>query len=315
MKTLFVLLLLAGAADDETPRKQSAIAPSLKALSKDEEARIDAVIERFVRADLGRLKGPDAKQAIKDFEALPPEAIPAMIHALNAAAKANQSCPVLMITKKLSRMLLASEDDKLLEFARDEIGSDGADRSAYANSLKDLRFQILLRKNALARAPRPKPPEPKGLAATPTADLARLASTRRGKDLAAVVAELGKRDGRDALAGLAVAASDSDADVVRQARAALAAHVGRLAPEALAAHLDGDVAELRRAAVRPASKHARLVPKVIDRVEDESADVRAEARSALVALSKGADHGPEADASREARGQAKRKWSDWWRAR
>ena len=46
---------------------------------------------------------------------------------------------------------MSSDDQVLLEFARDEIGAD-VGRTRYADSLKDLRFKIMLRKNALARA-------------------------------------------------------------------------------------------------------------------------------------------------------------------
>src|SRR5262249_8430450 len=270
MKTL-VLLLLVCAADDDTPRKQSAIAPSLRALSKEEEAKLEDTIDRFIQSDTGKLKGEEGRKAQKEFDSLPPEAIPALIRALNRAAKDNQTCPVLTITKKLSRMLLASEDEKLLEFARDEIGADGADRSRYGAALKDLRSRILARKNSLARStPKPKPIEPKSLAKQSTAELAKLASTERGDKLEGIVAELGKRDGKEALDGLIVATSASEAKVKKLAREAIESHLGRLSATALAPHLEEDNVEVRRAAVRLAAKHARLVPKVIDRTDDDS---------------------------------------------
>ena len=51
-------------------------------------------------------------------------AIPALIRGLNRAAKIEHSCPVVFIAKKLDRLLMASDDRELLEFARDEIGTD-----------------------------------------------------------------------------------------------------------------------------------------------------------------------------------------------
>lgn len=312
MKTLLVVLLILGAEDSS--RKQSAIAPSLKATSKEEEAKFEEIIDRFVKADTGRLKGNEARSATKDFDSLPPEAIPALIRALNQAAKSNQTCPVLMISKKLSKMLLASEDDKLLEFARDEIGADGADRSSYASTLKDLRFKILMRKNALARStpsPKPKSPEPKTLAKQSTADLAKLASTERGEKLEGVIVELGKRDGKEALDGLVVATSASDAKAKKLVREALESHLGRLSVTALGPRLDDENDEVRRAAVRLAAKHVRLVPQLIERTDDDSPEVRAEARAALKALSK-EDFGPPPGASPEQRREAKKKWQAWW---
>ena len=314
MKTLFVLLLVL-AADDDAPRKQSAVAPSLKAITKEEEAKLEDIIDRFVRADTGKLKGDDARKAQKEFDSLPPEAIPSLIRALNRAAKDNQTCPVLTITKKLKKMLLASDDEKLLEYARDELGADGADRSRYGGTLKSLRFEVLMRKNALARAtPKPKP-EPKTLAKQSTAELAKLASTERGEKLEGVIAELGKRDGKEALDGLIVAASASDAKVKKLAREAIESHLGRLSATALGPRLEDEDVEVRRAAVRAAAKHARLVPKVIERTDDDSPEVRAEVRAALKALSKGEDFGPAPGASASERREAKKKWQAWWESR
>src|SRR5690242_5842866 len=136
MNTLLILIALcAGDADTKT-RKPSDIAPSLPALTREEEDKLDAIIDRFILADIGRLRGAEARQAIKEFESLKKEAIPALIRGLNKAAKINHSCPVLTISKKLNVMLLSSDDMKLLDFARDEIGAD-VGKSRYAGTLQD----------------------------------------------------------------------------------------------------------------------------------------------------------------------------------
>ncbi len=70
----------------DAPRKASAIAPSLPALTIEEENKLDELIDRFIQADTGKLKGDAGKKAIRDFEGLGREAIPALIRGLNKAA-------------------------------------------------------------------------------------------------------------------------------------------------------------------------------------------------------------------------------------
>src|SRR4051812_21717806 len=121
---LTAVLLAADPAPDTKPaRKPHPLAPSLPELTKEEEEKLDDIINRFIQADIGGLQGPEGRQAQRDFEALGPEAIPALIRGINRAAQLEHSCPTLMIAKKLSRMLMKSDDQKLLDFARDEIGA------------------------------------------------------------------------------------------------------------------------------------------------------------------------------------------------
>jgi hypothetical protein len=310
---VLVLALTLIAADDQAkPRKPSSIAPSLPALTREEEAKYDAILDRFIQADIGRLRGSAARKAIAEFEALKPEAIPAMIRGLNRAARLNATCPVLMIGKKLTRMLLASDDQKLLEFARDEIGADTAN-SKYKSALADIRVRIMLRKNYLANLTPSRPLAPRGPAALSTAELAKAASTERGAKLKGIIGELSKRDGKEAMAGLTVAASSYEGDTQKLAREAMDTVLGRLIASALAERLADENIEVRRSAVRVAAgKHASLVPKVIDLLTDDSGEVRAEARTALKKLSKGEDFGPSSDANRAQQRQAQKKWRDWW---
>src|SRR3954462_5425296 len=100
------LAALAG-GDDAAPRPPSPYAPSLPALTKEEEARLDEVIDRFIQYDTGRLRGEDARRALRDFEKLGPEAIPALIRGVNRAAEIQHSCPVVVIARKLNRLLMA----------------------------------------------------------------------------------------------------------------------------------------------------------------------------------------------------------------
>jgi hypothetical protein len=114
---LGVLLCLNAAAEPKEPRKPNPFAPSLPLLTQEEEKELDRIIDRFMQYDIGRLQGEEGKQALRDFEKLGPEATFALIRGLNRAAEIDHTCPALVIAKKLSRILMASTDEQLLEFA------------------------------------------------------------------------------------------------------------------------------------------------------------------------------------------------------
>ena len=87
---MFHLVLVGAlvAMADDAP-KVSPVAPSLPALTKEEETRIETVVDRLILADTGRLRGDDARKAIKDFDKLGPESIPALIRGLTRSAQSN----------------------------------------------------------------------------------------------------------------------------------------------------------------------------------------------------------------------------------
>jgi hypothetical protein len=316
--TLLTLALLAGAAGEPAaptkgkPRPRSDIAPSLPQLTKAEEEKLDEIVDRFILADSGKLRGAAAKEAIKAFNALKPEAIPALIRGLNKAARIEHSCPVTTIAKKLERMLMASEDAKLLDYARDEIGAD-IGRTRHAAMVQGLRFRVTMRMNALARRPPPPPKAPRSMS---TGELVKAVSTLRGPRLKAALTELEGRKGKEVLGGLSLAAGSYDRDTQKLGRALLDKHLGRLKADAVKARLTDELPEVRRAAIRAiAAKHSDLAGAIIDRVTDDNAGVRAEARQALVKLSGGTDHGPAPGATKAQREQAQRQWRAWWARR
>src|SRR5207248_5589537 len=81
---------------------------------------------------------------------LGPEAIPALLRGIHRAAGVNDSCPVVVISYKLGRLLGSTQDTKLLQFARDELAGVGP--TQHAAVVQDLRVGIMLRRNALLRA-------------------------------------------------------------------------------------------------------------------------------------------------------------------
>jgi hypothetical protein len=315
---LVTLTLLALAADPipsakDKARMPSSVAPSLPAVTKEEEEKFDEIIDRFIRADTGKLRGAAAKKAFKDLDALKPAAIPALIRGLNRAAKIEHSCPVTVIAKKLHRMLMASEDPKLLEYARDEIGA-GVGRTTHSRMLQDLRFKITMRQNALARRPPPQPRLPRFMT---TSELVKAASSERGPRLKGVLTELETRKGKDVVDGLSIAAASYDRDTQKLGRELLERHLGRQGGAAVKAHLESSVVEVRRAAIRVvAAKHPSLGDELIALLGDDNAEVRNEARQGLVKISGGEDFGPTSSTATKAqRERAQRQWRAWWARR
>jgi hypothetical protein len=308
---ILAALLDTGLAADpaETPRKPSIIAPSLPQLTREEEDKLDEIVERFMKADTGQLRGLEARQAVKDFEALKPEAIPALIRGLNKAATMQHSCPVLMISKKLNSFLMASEDQQLLEYARDEIGA-GVGRSRHSGTLQDLRTKLMLRRNALAR--RPSPP-PRGLRDLTTSELVKAASTERGPKLGSVLTELESRKGKEVLAGLSVAASSYDRDARKLGRELLDKHLGRQTEEVVREKLGDDNPEVRGAAARVAgARFPSLGGSLVDLLVDPKPEVRESARQGLVKMSRNTqDFGPRPEDSVEAQKESQRRWRAW----
>ncbi len=297
-------------AEPPTPEKErpkrSGIAPSLPYLTNEEEEKLDGVIDRFIRFDTGKLTGAEGQQAVRDFEKLGREAIPALIRGLNKAAGIEHSCPTLVISKKLSRMLLSSDDAELLEFARDTIGA-GVGPTGHARVLQDMRFACLMRKNELGRraSTGPKPPAMMSLP-----ELAEAARKETGPRLKGVLIELEKRRGTEVFVGLAYAAANGDSETKPLAQALLDSHLGRQPAAVVKLKLTDASAEVRKAAIRTvAAKQPSLGGELIDLLSD--ADVRADARQALMKWS-GEDFGPTDTAVRSEVETAQKKWRAWW---
>jgi hypothetical protein len=90
--------------------------------TREREALYDAVVQRFILYDVGRLGVLDGRQAALDFEALGPDAIPALVRGLNRSATLDASCPVSSISFKLGALLASCTDLELIAEVRDGIG-------------------------------------------------------------------------------------------------------------------------------------------------------------------------------------------------
>jgi hypothetical protein len=311
----------------ETPRKPNPFAPSLPQLSDEEENQLDQTINRFIDYESGKVRGPDAKKVLADFQKLGPEAIPALIRGLNQAAKIEHSCPAVIIAKKLARMLSASKDSQLLDFARENIGA-GITQSRHMGVIKDLRVLCMLRKRGLAqeesRATVRTLPGTKAVGSAQSTtgkknvgemgvtELIEAAGSERGARLKTVLTELAKRRGESVIGALGSAAATYDGEIQDLARKFLTQQLSDLSAKELKAKLKDDRAEVRAAAAGVAgSKQLHLERQLIDLLNDDEIVVRHQAHQALCTLSKGTDFGPRTDATEAERTEAQQKWRGW----
>jgi hypothetical protein len=322
----------------QTPRKPSAIAPSLPALTEQEENQFDEIINRFIDYDSGRLRGPGAKEATAEFHKLGPEAIPALIRGLNRGAKIEHSCPAVTIAKKLATMLRRSNDGELLEFARENIGA-GVTQSRHMGVLRDLRVVCMVRKRQVAdmvqreinSAPVLKSdpsvntfgtvsPGAESRSEAPAKDaksmtvreLAQAVEREHGSALEKILKELGRRRGDAATNALASAASMYDGETRQQARDSLDRQLSGLSSNKLKEKLKDSQSEVRSAAARVAGKNnVHLENELISLLNDDNQTAREAAHQALVNLAGGADFGPKGNSSEAERREAVQLWRNW----
>jgi hypothetical protein len=309
--TALVLTLALCAADTKEKPKHSPYAPSLPYLTKEEEDKLDEIVDRYILFDIGRLQGKEGAKALKDFKALGPEAIPSLVRGLNRAAKIEHSCPVVVIAQKLGRLLSASEDPELMEYVKDNIGS-GVGPTRHAGVLQDLRLAVSMRKNALARRATSSPALKTPRAMT-VAELADAASIERGPRLRSLLMELVKRRGEEVGPALANAAGSYDKEIQKLGRDLLDRYLSRQGEAIVKEKLRDDLVEMRKSALRVvAAKMPRLGGELIELLGDDKDEVRAAAHEALVKLGRGQDFGPAADAGKERIAEAQAKWRNWW---
>jgi hypothetical protein len=292
----------------------SSLAPSVKPLSKEEQARIEKIIDRFILYESNKISAKEGAQALRDFNTLGPEAVFQLIEGLNRAAQIESSCPAIIIARKLSRIFAGTQDVDLLDFARENIGS-GVTAHRHMNALKDLRLLCSIRKAQIQRVNLALGfrPGQKGPGQMTVEQLATAVSTERGLRQRAVLVELEKRSGERVLNTLGVAAASYEPDVQRLSRELLFRHLKRQSAKKVRDALKSDQAQVRIAAAKViASRRLKYGGDLIELLNDSDAGVRQAARQALVSLSRGQDYGPEASASESERAEAVRRWGEWW---
>jgi hypothetical protein len=315
----FVALVPADAPPrKDTPRERHPLAPSLPQLTAEEETKIEGVIDRFIDYDTGKLRGAEGRKALEDFKRLGPEAIPPLIDGLNRAANLGHSCATVIIARKLAVFLGATNDQQLLDFARETIGA-GVTATRHQGVIKDLRVACMVRKSVVQRQAMAAwvqaKPGPSPLRSMSVAQLVEAAGSERGPHLKMVLVELEQRKGNQVINALGAAASSYEPDIRQLARVLLVRHLSRQTGTAVKAKLKDDRPAVRAAAAEViAVRGWRFGSELIDLLSDADADVRQAARRALVQLARGTDYGPEANATAAERADAIRQWDSWWAA-
>ena len=312
MNTLFCLstLLVLAAGQNYGDRERHPLAPSLPRLTKEEQKKIDAIVERFIQYDIGKLTGADAKKALEDFNRLGPEAIFSLIDGLNRAANMESSCPAVIIAKKVGTILSRSEDLELLAFARENIGSE-VTAKRHLNVLKDLQVSIIVRRGALQRQASAQGGA-KSASSLSLGDLEKAVGKESGAKLKMALSETEKRQGAKAVDILLMGAKNPDKEIARFSQDLLGKNVQRQSADVLKALLKHDRSEVRITAAKTiAAKKLRLGAELIALLQDGDDEVRQAGRRALSQIG-GVDHGPEADASFADREAAVARWRAWW---
>ena len=98
----------------------------------------DAVVDRFIEYDIGRLTGSEGARARREFEQLGPKSIPALVRGLNKSAGIRASCPVAVIARRLDQVLRESSDPTMIRYALDHVGQDVSSSDPHYRSVRSL---------------------------------------------------------------------------------------------------------------------------------------------------------------------------------
>lgn len=277
------------------------------------------IVDAFILYDVGQLRGQEGQAANAAFRALAgDEAIPALVHGVNKAARMRQSCPIIVVAGKLSGMLEQAKDREMVEYAVTHLDRSGANVH-YGNYVDRLREQAerLLRGDELY-----VPRELRGgtvdqfrrlnkpLKDWTLKDLEESVHLERDTLLLRVLEELVKRKGAQHTDAMARAIDVVPEDVKEVARGLLAQRLVRMKDRTLIAKLEDPNIEVRAAAVRAIGYKGSPLYKELAAAMRDKQMVAEYAHQALVKLS-GEDLGPSSNAAGMQWYRASKRWEDW----
>ncbi len=307
---LLILLIIGQTGQIQAKRERHPLAPSLPLLSEAEEARYDKIVNQFIKYDLGQLPGAEGLKAKNDFLNLGSESIPALFRGLQISAKLEHSCPVAMISQKLKSFLFKSNDDELLEYARDELSS-ALEGSKHAPLLQDMRLGVTMRRKVVLAN---KPSVPKWLLNMTVAEMLKSLQEEENQQKHKLMAqELGRRGDHESLKGLGLFAASFYPEVKEPSIKLLQEKMRKLKAEELQDFLKDANPLLRQKAAESmgylkAIKGAEdLVPLLLD----SNTAVQKAVREALVKIAGGKDFGPVDFSNTENVRNAQSDWKKW----
>lgn len=311
MSYLLLILLIMGQTVPITGKREpNPLAPSLPLLSEAEEARYDKIVNQFIKYDLGQLPGAEGLKAKNDFLKLTSESIPALFRGLQISSKLEHSCPVAMISQKLKSFLLKSEDDELLDYARDELTS-ALEGSRHAPLLQDMRLGVTLRRKVVLAN---KPAVPKWLLTMTVAEMLKSLGEEENQQKHKLMAqELGRRGDHESLQGLGLFAVSFYPEVKEPSIKLLQEKMRKLKIGEMQEFLKDTNPLLRQKAAEAmgnlkATKGAEdLVPLLLD----ANGGVQKAAREALVKIGAGKDFGPIDFSNSESVRKSQSEWKRW----
>ena len=291
-------------------REPNPLAPSLPLLSDAEEARYDKIVNQFIKYDLGQLPGAEGLKAKNDFLKLTSESIPALFRGLQISSKLDHSCPVAMISQKLKSFLLKSEDDELLDFARDELTS-ALEGSRHAPLLQDMRLGVTMRRKVVLAN---KPAVPKWLLTMTVAEMLKSLQEEENQQKHKLMAqELGRRGDHESLQGLGLFAVSFYPEVKEPSIKLLQEKMRKLKIGEMQEFLKDTNPLLRQKAAEAMGnlKATKGAEDLVPLLSDSNAGVQKAVREALVKIGAGKDFGPIDFSNSESVKMSQSEWKRW----
>jgi tetratricopeptide (TPR) repeat protein len=132
-------------AVDQVPAPAAALPPKPPV----DEATADDIVRRFIQFDIGKLTGEEGVRAQREFQSLGTESIRSLVRGLNHAALIAGTCPVLVLSNRLSALLSQTDDPALIRYALENIGRDVSPKATHYSRIVALRDQLAARQMQL----------------------------------------------------------------------------------------------------------------------------------------------------------------------
>ena len=285
--------------------------------------KYDRIVDDFIRADVGELRGQEGRAAMAEFYGVnTEEAIPALVRGVNKAANVRASCPIMMVSSKLQHLSSTCRNTAMLRQAYNDLSAEA--NSPYGNYVSSLKQYLDGRLTTLeGREPKREVTMTGGtpgqlrrsrinLAKWTFKDLEEAVAEDADEQLMRVLEEIASRQGSEYTELLARAVAGMKPENQEIARGLLAKRLMRMTDETLREKLKDQDAEVRAMAARAAGYKGLTAgyAELAALLRDRSPVAAAEAKATLVKLS-GEDFGPPEGAKGIEWYEASKRWEKW----